>query len=126
MIVTDEIIIFMSAPKTKLFIWYFLFAVKFLHVNIQHFEGYITDVHKYLREREGSVSGSDDDRDHESVTFVVGGSYDEFPVVSSAPPSSTITTLTSTTSGSTTSVSTLRSSLTYPPLLIHQGNSFER
>jgi hypothetical protein len=83
----------------------------------------MNDVHKYLlREREGSVSGSDDDRD--SVTFVVGGSYDDFPIVSTSTTTSTITTVTTT--GSTTSVSTLRSSLSFPPQLVHQGNSFER
>lgn len=90
-------------------------------------EGFPTDAYKFIREREGSASGSDDD--HESVTFVVGGSYDEFPIVSSSTTSQFITTLTSTSSPSTTttsSVTPLRTSRSFPPQLVHQGNSVER
>lgn len=88
-------------------------------------EGFPTDAYKFVREREGSASNSEDD--HESVTFVVGGSYDDFPIVSSSTKSQSITTLTSTSPSTTnSSVTTLRTSLSFPPQLVHQGNSVER
>lgn len=92
-------------------------------------QGFLTDV-KYLRDRE--ESSSDDDR--ESVTFILGGSFDE----SHTPTSPHVTTpavqtsLTATPVNSlvpiTSSVNTLnafRLSLATAPL-VHQGNSVER
>jgi hypothetical protein len=92
-------------------------------------------VNKYIRERENS-SGSEgeEDGDRDSVTFVVGGGYSEYPTsVTTISVPVIQTTMSSTPLNSlvpmTTSVSTintLRSSLTFPPQLSHQGNSVER
>lgn len=94
-------------------------------------KGYLTDVNKYLREREDS-SGSEDDRDRESVTFAVG---DEFPNVSTplsvpaiqtplAPsPLNCVVPISST---PVNTINVLRTTLSYPPQLVHQGNSVER
>lgn len=93
-------------------------------------KGYLTDVNKYLRERDDS-SASEDDRDRESVTFLVGGGYEEYPNVTtmSASAIQTSSTPQNAVVPMTTSVSTinaLRASLSYPPQLVHQGNSVER
>lgn len=94
--------------------------------EIKLVKGYATDVNKYLREREDS-SASEDERDRDSVVFVVG---DDFPnggaatttaVQSSAPPTSL-----NSLAPMSTSTSTLRATVSFPPLLMHQGNSVER
>lgn len=94
-------------------------------------KGYLTDVNKYLREREDS-SASEDDRDHDTVTFVVGGSYEDFPNTTTMIPAiqtsltpSPLNSLVPMTS-SVNTINSLRSSLSYPPQLVHQGNSVER
>lgn len=102
------------------------FLKNFLKENEKLVKGYLTDVNKYLREREDS-SASEDDRDRDSVTFVVG---DEFPngATTAAPIVQTSAPLIPLNSyvPMTTSVSTLRTTLSFPPQLVHQGNSFER
>lgn len=94
-------------------------------------KGFLTDVNKYLREREDS-SGSEDERD--SVTFVVGGSCDEIPntaplaipAIQSSLIPSPLNSLVPMSSPVNT-VSALRTAtLHYPPQLVHQGNSVER
>ena len=91
-------------------------------------KGYLTDVNKYLREREDS-SASEDDRDRESVTFVVGGSCDESPMsvpaIQAALTPSPLNSLVPISSSAST-INALRTTLSYPPQLVHQGNSVER
>ncbi|CRK96857.1 CLUMA_CG009934, isoform A [Clunio marinus] len=82
-------------------------------------QGYLTDVNKYLRERDES-SGSDDDRDHESVTFLVGGGYEDPPTLTTTVSPPTIQTLTT-----SNSVNPMRTSMSYPIQLMHQGSSLE-
>ena len=93
-------------------------------------KGYLTDVNKYLREREDS-SGSEDGRDHDSVTFLVGGSFEDFsnpstiPAIQTTSIPSPLNSLVPMTS-SVNTINSLKSSLSFPPQLIHQGNSIER
>jgi hypothetical protein len=91
-------------------------------------QGFLTDV-KYLRDREESSS----DDDHESVTFILGGSFDESHTSSLVPTpaiqSSLIASPTNSLVPVTSSVNTLnvfRQSLANAPPLVHQGNSVER
>lgn len=93
-------------------------------------EGFLTDVNKYLRDHDDS-SASEDDRDRDSVTFVVGGGYDEFATSTtmSLPLIQTTAATTSSYVPMTTTLSTMnamRNTLTYPTQLVHQGNSVER
>lgn len=108
-----------------------LFTFANFHIIAFILLGFISDGLKYLRDRE--ESSSDEDRD--SVTFIVGGTFDETNPTPSLPSPVMQTSLVSSPSNSlipvTSSVNTinaLRQSLlaSNQAQLVHQGASYER
>lgn len=105
-----------------------LFFYNLLNIIFFLLKGFLSDV-KYLNNRDDS--SSDDDHDRDSVTFILGGSFDEttnsplaIQNVSTPGPSYSLIPLTP----SVNSINTLRQTLiaTPSPQLVHQGASFER